>query len=214
MPLRVRPTRDRDEYAAAMSAIGHYFGWAATPDDAKGRVGLLPLDRMHAVFDGRDVVAGAGVFPFRLTVPGGALPCAGVSVVGVLPSHRRRGLLRRMMDAQLRDVRERGEPLAALWATEETIYPRFGYGLAALSHNIDAERRTVAIRRELPRDGSVRLVTHDEALRAFPRLYERVGRTRPGMIVRSRDWWAIRRLDDRPEQRRGAGPLVHALLER
>ncbi len=60
----------------------------------------------------------------------------------------------------------------------------------------------------------MRLVTHDEALRTFPRLYERVGRTRPGMIVRSRDWWAIRRLDDRPEQRRGAGPLVHALLER
>ena len=108
MPLRVRTTRDRDEYAAAMSAIGHYFGWAATPDDAKGRVGLLPLDRMHAVFDGRDVVAGAGVFPFRLTVPGGALPCAGVTVVGVLPSHRRRGLLRRMMDAQLRDMPRAG----------------------------------------------------------------------------------------------------------
>ena len=156
---------------------------------------------MHAVFDGDEIVGGAGAFPFGLTVPGGALPCAGVTVVGVLPSHRRRGLLRRMMDTQLRDVRDRGEPIAALWASEETIYGRFGYGLASISHNIDADRHRVAIRRDLPHDGSVRLVTNDEALRTFPRLYERVGRTRPGMIVRTRDWWSIRRLDDRPETR-------------
>ncbi len=214
MAIRVRTVRDLDEQVAAISAIGHYFGWAPTLEDAERFRTLLPADRMHAVLDGGEIVAGAGAFPVALTVPGGALPCAGVSVVGVLPSHRRRGLLRRMMDAQLRDVRERSEPLAALWASEETIYPRYGYGLAALSHNIDADRRTVAVRRELPRDGSMRLVTNDEALRTFPRLYERVGRTRPGMIVRSRDWWAIRRLDDRPEQRRGAGPLVRALLER
>ena len=108
----------------------------------------------------------AGVFPFGLTVPGGALPCAGVTVVGVLPSHRRRGLLRRMMDAQLRDVRERGEPIAALWASEETIYGRFGYGLASLSHNIDAERHAVAIRSELPRDG---LDAAGDARRGAPR---------------------------------------------
>ena len=214
MALRVRTVRDLDEQAAAFAAIGHYFGWSPTSEDAERFRTLLPLDRTHAVLDDGAIVAGAGAFPFGLTVPGGALPCAGVTVVGVLPSHRRRGLLRRMMDAQLRDVRERGEPIAALWASEETIYGRFGYGLASLSHNIDTERHAVAIRSEPPRDGSMRLVTHDEALRTFPRLYERVGRTRPGMIVRSRDWWSIRRLDDRPEVRRGGGPLVHALLER
>jgi predicted acetyltransferase len=214
MALRVRAVRDLHEQAAALSAIGHYSGWAPTVEDAERFSSLLPVDRMHAVLDGGDIVAGAGAFPFGLTVPGGALPCAGVTVVGVLPSHRRRGLLRRMMDVQLRDVRERGEQIAALWASEETIYPRFGYGLAALSHNIDAERGSVAIRSELPRDGSMRLVTHDEALRTFPRLYERVARSRPGMIVRTRDWWSVRRLDDRPEVRRGGGPLVRALLER
>jgi predicted acetyltransferase len=142
------------------------------------------------------------------------VPCAGVTVVGVLPSHRRRGLLRRMMDAQLRDVRERGEPIAALWASEETIYGRFGYGLASTSLSFDAERGAVRIRQDLPREGSVRLVEHDEALRVFPRLYRRASRTRPGMIVRSREWWEVRRLDDAPERRRGGGPLVRALLER
>lgn len=214
MAVRVRTVRDLDEQVAAMAAIGHYFGWQPTREEAERFRALLPFDRMHAVFDDGEIVAGAGVFPFGLTVPGGELPCAGVTLVGVRPTHRRRGLLRRMMDAQLDDVRRRGEPIAALWASEETIYGRFGYGLASFSHHVDAEHGAVAIRPELPREGSLRLVTHDEALRTFPRLYARVGRTRPGMIVRTRDWWSLRRLDDRPEHRRGAGPLVRALLER
>jgi predicted acetyltransferase len=214
MALRIRTVRDPGEHAAALSAIGHYFGWAPAGEEAERWVTLLPLERMHAVLDGDEVVAGAGAFPFQLTVPGGTLPCAGVTVVGVLPSHRRRGLLRRMMDAQLRDVRERGEPIAALWASEETIYGRFGYGLASVSYNIDADRHHVGVRADLPHRGTVRLVSTDEALRTFPRLYERVGRTRPGMVVRTRDWWLLRRLADRPETRRGDGPLVRALLER
>jgi len=212
--FRVRTVRDLDEYAAALAPIGHYFGWVPTREEADRFTTLLPLERLHAVFDDGKIVAGAGVFPFGLTVPGGQLGCAGVTVVGVLPSHRRRGLLRRMMDAQLRDVHDRGEPIAALWASEETIYGRFGYGLAALSLHVDAERHKVGVRAELPRGGAIRLVSEDEALAAFPRVYDRVARTRPGMIVRSRNWWTTRRLDDRPEARRGAGPLVHALLER
>jgi predicted acetyltransferase len=214
MAFRLRTVRDHDEFIAALSVIGHYFGWSPTEEDAGRFSRLLPLERMHAVFDDGRIVAGAGVFPFRMTVPGGDLACAGVTVVGVLPSHRRRGLLRRMMDAQLSDVRERGEPIAALWASEETIYGRFGYGLASTSFNFDAERSAVAIRSDLPREASLRLVAHDEALRAFPRVYDRVAKRTAGMIVRSRDWWESRRLGDGPEQRRGAGPLVRALAER
>ena len=86
---------------------------------------------MHAAFEEGQIVGGAGAFPFELSVPGGSLPCAGVTAVGVHPTHRRRGVLRSMMDAQLRDVHERGEPIAALWASEETIYGRFGYGIAS-----------------------------------------------------------------------------------
>jgi len=137
-----------------------------------------------------------------------------VTVVGVLPSHRRRGLLRRMMESQLRDVRERGEPLAALWASEETIYGRFGYGLATLALHVEAKRKQLRIRPELPREGTLRLIDHDEAIRVLPRVYERVRKRTPGFLSRSRDWWETRRLGDRPENRRGAGPLVRALVER
>jgi predicted acetyltransferase len=215
MAVRIRTVRDLSEFGAAMAAIGHYFGWAPTEDDGRRFSRVIPLERMHAVFDDGEIVAAAAVFPFGLTVPGGALPCAGVSFVGVLPTHRRRGLLRRLMDAQLADVRERGEPLAALWASEETIYGRFGYGLASIGLHVDAERDAVAIRRDLPaREATARIVSNDEALRVLPRLYDRVTRGRAGMIVRTKDWWATRRLDDAPERRRGGGPLVRVVFER
>ena len=105
-----------------------------------------------------------------------------MTVVGVLPTHRRRGILDRMMRAQLADVRERGEPVAALWASEETIYGRFGYGLAAQDVMIRASRVHAALRSELPgRTGTTRLVGHDEALRVFPRIYDRVATAIAGL---------------------------------
>ena len=212
MAFRVRPVESLEEFRVALGSIGHYFGWAPTEDDATRFSTMLPFERMHAVFDDGRIVAGAGAYPFELTVPGGKLACAGITVVGVLPSHRRRGLLRRMMDAQLDDVREREEPIAALWASEETIYGRYGYGLASLGLYAQAERNAVRIAGE--KSSTVRLVDAEEALRSCKRVYERVTRSRPGMVVRTPDWWRLRTLDDDPQRRRGAGPLAHALLER
>ena len=160
MAYRVRTVRDLDEFIPAIGAIGHYFGWQPTSEDAERFSKILPLERMLAVFDDGRIVAGAGAYPQELTLPGGPVACAGVTVVGVLPSHRRKGLLRRMMEAQLRDVRERGEPVAALWASEETIYGRFGYGLASMGMHVEAKRDRVRIRPELPREGSFRLIDH------------------------------------------------------
>ena len=101
---------------------------------------------MHAAFEDGEIVGGAGAFPFSLSVPGGALPCAGVTIVGVYPTHRRRGVLRSMMEAQLRDVHERGEPIAALWASEETIYGRFGYGIASWCGEVTDPEGVVVVR--------------------------------------------------------------------
>lgn len=214
MALRIRTTRNAAEYASAIGAIGHYFGGPWTTEDTERFGRIMPAERMHAAFDGDAVVGGAGSYPLELTVPGGQLACAGVTVVGVLPTHRRRGILDRMMRAQLADVRERGEPLAALWASEETIYGRFGYGLATQDVMIRAPRVHAALRLDLPsRTGTARLVDHDEALRVFPRIYDRVRKQSPGFLSRSKAWWEIRQLDDRPERRRGAGELNRVLLE-
>ncbi|MGZ4419524.1 MAG: GNAT family N-acetyltransferase, partial [Gaiellaceae bacterium] len=134
--LDVRTVDDLDEFTSAVLAIGHYFGMVPNEERMQRFTKLLPLDRMFGAWSSEAAVGGAGSFPFDLTVPGGSLPTAGVTVVGVLPTHRRRGVLRSLMRAQLDDAHERGEPLAALWASEESIYGRFGYGLASFCGEI------------------------------------------------------------------------------
>jgi len=215
MAYRVRPCRSHEEFGAAVGAIGHYFGWVPSEEEVERFTKLLPLERMHAAFDGKTIVGGAGVFPFELTVPGAVVQCAGVTVVGVLPTHRRRGVLTRMMRAQIDDVRERGESLAALWASEPTIYGRFGYGHASHTYEIRLPRVRAALRGGTPpRAGAVRLVETAEALKTFPRIYERVRSVTPGMLSRTRDWWELRRLRDEPSRRPpGSGPLNLALHE-
>ncbi len=214
MALRIRATRNQAEFADALGAIGHYFGGDWKPDDLERFARLLPFERTHAAFDGTAVVGGAAAFPLELSVPGAQVPCAGVTVVGVLPTHRRRGILDRMMRAQLADIRERGEPLAALWASEETIYGRFGYGMASQDAMVKATRTHAVLRPELPgKTGIARLVGHEEAAKVFPRIYDRVRRQSPGFISRTDAWWDVKQLDDRAERRRGAGELNRLLLE-
>src|SRR5918992_84687 len=216
MAYRVRPCRSLDEFAKAVGAIGHYFGWVPSEDEVERFSKLLPVERMHAAFDGKEIVGGAGVFPFEMTVPGAIVPCAGVTVVGVLPTHRRRGILARMMRAQLDDVRERGtEPFASLWASEATIYGRFGYGLASLQYEIRLPSLRAALRPGTPpRSGAVRLVETDEALKSFPRIYERARKETPGFLTRTKEWWELRRLrDDASRRPPGAGPLNLAQFE-
>ena len=139
MSFEVRPTRDLSEFFDAVASIGQYFGWQPTEESDTFHLNM-PLDRMHAAFDDGRIIGGAGVFPFDFSVPGGSLPCGGVTAVGVYPTHRRRGALRAMMRAQLDDMHERGEPIAALWASEETIYGRYGYGIAAWAGEISLKR--------------------------------------------------------------------------
>jgi predicted acetyltransferase len=213
---RVRRCRSPEELGQAWGAIGHYFGWVPEPEEVERFAKLLPAERTHAVLDDGSIVAGAGALTFDMTVPGPvAVPCAGITVVGTLPTHRRRGLLTRMMRAQLDDIHSRGEPIAALYASEETIYGRYGYGLASLRQEFRLPRTWAALRADAPpSSGAVRLVEQDEAARAFPRVYERVRRTTPGFLSRSRDWWELRRLRDDPARRpAGGGPYNYALLE-
>ena len=168
---------------------------------------------MHVATDNGSIVGGAGAFQFDLTVPGGSVRTAGVTVVGVLPSHRRRGILREMMRAQLDDIQARGEPLAALWASEASIYRRYGYGLAALCGDMNIPRTHSDFVRPVEHEGTVRIVGHDEALALCPPVYDRVCAETPGMFARTREWWESRVLDD-PEWRRfGGGELSVAVLE-
>src|SRR5215469_3242907 len=138
--IDIKPCASLDDLRAAVTPISHYFGRQPADEYVKTLQRVLPAHRVHAAWDDGRIVGAAGSYALELTVPGGRVPTAGVGFVGVLPTHRRRGILRQMMRAQLDACRERGEPLAYLWASEDTIYDRFGYGLASLSAEIDLQR--------------------------------------------------------------------------
>jgi predicted acetyltransferase len=190
----VRAVRDQAEFASAINGIGQYFSPPPSEEMLERFAQLLPYERVHAAYEDGEVVGGAGAFPFDLSVPSASLPCAGVTAVGVYPTHRRRGVLRALMDTQLRDVHERGEPLAALWASEEPIYGRFGYGLASWAGELIVRREHNAFAQPLERRGRIRLVEPEEAKRLFPAVWDALHRQRPGVFARTEAWWTLRRL--------------------
>jgi predicted acetyltransferase len=174
---------------------------------------------VYGAWEGDRAVGGLGAFPFRLTIPGGRVPAAGVTVAGVLPTHRRRGLLRAMMRvrammrALLDACHQRGEPVAYLWATEDMIHGRFGFGLASFTGEIDMPRERSAFHAPFAASGHVRLVSPTAAEEHVAPIYERVAAVTPGMFARSSAWWQNRTLFD-PEWRRGSGgELQCAVLE-
>jgi predicted acetyltransferase len=211
--IEVRPCASHEELREALNAIGHYFGQQNQLEDAERFAQWLEVERMHAAWDDGRVVGGAGAFSYRMSVPGGgSVAAGGVTVVGVLPTHRRRGVLRSMVTAQLADFRARGDAVAYLWASEGTIYGRFGYGLGSRVGEMTLARERTRFALPFEPRGMVRLVELDEAARTFPPLYEQVFVQRPGLFLRSGEWWETRRLHDDPARRRG-GPLNRALLE-
>lgn len=172
-------------------------GVPKAPEERRLWQTLTEVDRSLAAWDGEEIVGTAGAFSFQVSVPGGALvAAAGVTTVSVQPTHRRRGLLRALMRRQLDDVRDRGECLAILTASEPAIYGRYGYGSAAgrLSLTIDSTR----VRLRVP-DG-----TDAARLRLFPpgqvrdqceALYAQRVRSRPGGVARGPGWDRLPVLD-------------------
>jgi predicted acetyltransferase len=214
MTLEVRPVKDVAEFTEGVLAIGQYFGMVANEERMQRFADQMTLERMHAAWSDGTVAGGAGAFDFNLTVPGGELRTAGVTVVGVLPTHRRRGILRALMRAQLDDAHERGEPLAALWASEETIYGRFGYGLASFCGEIALAHEHNSFAQPFEPQGTLRLIDADEALEAIPPVFEQIRPEWPGMFSRSRVWWENREIADPEERRDGAGPKRWVAYER
>lgn len=212
MSIEIRPARP-EEFPEVVRPIMHYFG--RTPNDEFGaRFGpIIPPDRIHAAWDDGQVVGSGGVFPFETGVPGGLIRAAGVTLVGVMPTHRRRGIFRDLMRAQIDDIHERGEPIAYLWASEDSLYGRFGYGVASFCGSIDLRREQIAFHRNFEPEGSVRLLSDEEAVDPFSAIQRSAAERHPGMFVRTPEWWRSRRLADPEWGREGGGEMVRALLE-
>lgn len=212
--MAVRPCTSFDEMRAAFAPIWHYFGQSPPAEDAvKHFYRVMKPERAYAAFEGERAVAGSSVFEFDFTVPGGQIKAAGITVVGVLPSHRRRGLLRELMRTQIDAARERGEPVAVLWPSQDSIYGQFGFGMASQSAEIDVPRERTAPYCEIDVLGRAQIVPLAEAEPLIAPVYARVAQETPGMFTRSPAWWQDRVLTDHPFRRQNGGALQCAVIE-
>ena len=200
--VEIRPTTDEDLDVFVDTLHAAFGSFRETPTDGGGLWwSALEMDRclLATTADGRPVGT-AGAYSFELTLPGETVvPASGVTAVGVLPSHRRQGVLSAMMRHQLTELRARGESLSVLLASEALIYRRFGYGPATYTQRLTVPRHRAAL--DLPRaqgtadgsaSGSVELLRRAECGEILEEVYDRYRRAQPGALSRPHRWWAVR----------------------
>lgn len=199
MEIRSATDEDLDVFVDTVHAAFGLFPEA--PVDGGGLWwSALDADRclLARAADGRPVGT-AATHAFELTLPGGALvPAAGVTAVGVLPTHRRQGVLRAMMRHQLAGLRERGEFLSVLLASEAPIYGRYGYGPATYTTRLTVARHKAAF--AVPRAhpalpapaGTVEVLRRSECGEILEEVYDRYRRAQPGALSRPHRWWRLR----------------------
>src|SRR3954447_3619149 len=209
MELRPASREEFDDFGrAAMSA----FHRQLDDVDRERYARIDEPERSLAWFDGGRIVATTGAYTRELTVPGAVIACAAVTAVAVVPTHRRRGLLTAMMRRQFEDVRERGDAVAILWASEAGIYGRFGYAISARAARLLARRPAARLAAAPALGEPLRAGPAREHLEAMRAVHDRVRPHHPGMLDRDGPWWGNRVFD--PEHKRqGAQPLQAVSVE-
>lgn len=193
------------------------FGRDADSDEAalERFHAIFDRERTFAAFDGDDIVGTVTAFSLGLTVPGGSVvPMGGTTVVSVKSTHRRRGVLRAMMDRHLSEIAERGEPLAGLWASEGSIYSRFGYGPATYRHVMEAGAESLTFIGAPDPGTTIRIVDPGKAGPVIRDVYERARVATSGALTRSDAWWDHRILADVESWRGGKSAQRYLVAER
>ncbi|MFE9612885.1 GNAT family N-acetyltransferase [Streptomyces sp. NPDC006012] len=166
-----------------------------TPEQLQARRPQFVPGRLLGAFDGDRCVATYRSFAQEITAVGGAvLPSDGISNVTVSPTHRRRGLLTRMMSQDLTAAKDRGDVVATLIAAEYPIYGRYGFGPAtwATEWTVDVPRAGLDPRWSGPADGGrIDLVDGAEVRKTGPELHDRVRRGQAGAVTRADLWWQL-----------------------
>ncbi|WP_223256584.1 GNAT family N-acetyltransferase [Micromonospora endophytica] len=208
LPIETARAEDFDELGRFLNLLFHH---GLEPEAHETERAIFEPERSLVVRDGTELVATATAFTRELTVPGAGMPAAHVSMVGVAPTHRRRGLLTALMRRQLRDIHDAGrEPVAVLWASEGQIYPRFGYGLA--SERLVLRGETTELRLPAPSadEGRLRLDRPADRQPDLARVYDRARTDRPGWSARDDRWWRYVLVD--PESQRGGATERRVVL--
>ena len=170
----------------------------AAPDagELDRRLANTAGDRVTAVLDATAAdpltpVATVRSWPMGLSVPGGGtMPAWAISSVTVSPTHRRRGLARALLTAELRTAHRLGLPLAMLTVSEATIYARYGFGPAAYQASIaittgDARRAPTVTAGA----GRLHFVTPESLRRDGPAIFEAARKRGAGDVDRRDSLW-------------------------
>ena len=171
------------------------------------------VERILCAFDGGKIIGAVATHRHEMSVPGGSLPVGGITNAFVFPTHRRRGILTTLMNRQLRNLHERGEPLSALTASESIIYGRYGYGIGILAEQWSIERHHTAFAHSPNWSGRTRFVESDDVRKSFPDVYRRATANRPGVIQPPTWDWERIAIDPPGLWRRGDTPFFYVVYE-
>lgn len=206
---------DRESALRAMAELDESaFGEGFTDDEIASPIfGVMDDDRTFLAWDGSQLVGTSANFSLDVSVPGGSVPTAGVTFIGVRPTHRRQGVMSAMLDTLHADGIARKEPLAALWAADPAIYPRFGYGCATLLMRTQIPCTSGALdRAQVDESLRFRMVPPADSLDDIAPVYNAVRAARGGVPALDERWHA-RQTWDPSSNRNGASSLFDVLVE-
>ncbi|MDX6519425.1 MAG: hypothetical protein QOF08_30 [Gaiellales bacterium] len=166
------------------TAFGHRF-----EEERLTKLILPALEQVSCVaaYDGGTMVGVSVDQRLEITLPGGRFaPARGITWVGVLPTERRRGVLRALLDHQHAEFAEHGVPLSLLYASQTTIYDRFGYGPATVrATEAEVDNRHGAFATPLEDSGAVVMIDEESPVAVMREVLERSRPQIPGEVDRS-----------------------------
>ena len=191
MGIDIRPiTPEQGDQFSSVMAVA--FGETFSAEELADHDRWFEYDRSMAAFDGDRIVGTGGAFSMDLTLPGlTTIPIGGLTAIAVLPTYRRRGILRSMIAYHFAECEGRGELVSGLGASESVIYGRFGYGLATTFADYEIDPRRAQFLRQPAGRGRLRLLEPEETAKIVPPLYDRYRRGQPGELSRPQVWWDV-----------------------
>ena len=186
MPIEIRPPA-LEEWPAVCYADARAFGVSYTPEDIEDRLKVHDLARFRVAFDKGHIVGVAASYEMDVSLPGGAIvPMGGVTWVSTATTHRRQGLMRRVVGAVHDDIDARGEPVATLYAAEGSIYEHLDYGIGTRTLINSIDTRQARMRAEFrTAPGSVRFLEGEEVVPAVSAIWDRFQKRRAGETGRT-----------------------------
>ena len=218
MAIDVRPIlKDRAESDAIdllLSVDVSAFGGEPDPEQLEAELPVAEFERIVLAWDDDEPVGCTGVYSLEMSVPGGSVRAAGVTWVGVVPTHRRQGVMSALMNDRHQAIYEAGEePIAGLWASQAPLYQRYGYGVATQHLSVKVERRNSSTSRA-PSDPSLKLRMLEPAddAEVTQQVYDTLRQRRPGMNAIDSRWHKFC-VQDPKADREGASKLRTVVVE-